>query len=389
MKKIIITWLLLAVVSFLALLGQNLAPPILGFVPSGVASSAVTVFMNTAAIWPAFGVHPTSARTLNEFRIFVSSTSGTVTTGFTADVYNSDASGNPSSSFAGPITVSSSLAGGAGWYEFTGINASLSANTQYWVVLKNTTGTPGTNNMTVRHGAAGTAAFGLGTNTRNGYGRVQTADSGSTWTASSVQNMVGPRYRFADGYEGLPTSQMTQTSTTNGVYSTREAGVKITIPSGYPTLNVNCLSFFVIVAGTPTGSLRFRLYSGASTTAGTPVDTESLALAKISSSAYTRLCFGSNQALTAGNTYRLMMGETTQSDANSNRYDSIAFTIDNTAASKALTPFGATTFAYTTDGATFTDTDTAMMAFGLNLDPVTPYTVSGGSTFVPPIISIH
>lgn len=373
MKKL--RFLIILTLLLLPLQGQYITPIIVGFTPVTPSNGNAVATLNSAATWAAFGFRITSNLTLDEIRVFISAVTGTVTTGFTCDIYSDSGAGAPGSSIAGPFTVSTSLAGGSNSYDFTGINTALTAGTQYWAVFKNTTGTPASNNMTLRFGGINTGQQALTVSNKIGWVKVQSADSGSTWTAASVANMVGPRLKFTDGsYGGLSvTSAGASTGSTTAVYSTREAGVLFTVPAG-PTLNVAGVSMYINATGTPTGTPRFRIYTGS----GASPSLTGTTFSSINPAAigWLSLYFSTPLALAPG-VYRVVLSETTQSDTSSNRYDTYLYTVDNTAASKALMPFGSQ-FTYSTDGgSTFAETDTLFLPFSLILSS-TPFTVSGG-----------
>lgn len=63
---------------------------------------------------------------------------------------------------------------------------------------------------------------------------------------------------------------------------------------------------------------------------------------------------------------------------NGNDYRFFRFTLENSATTKAQLPFGGVQKTYSTDGVTFTDTDTEAAPFQLFLDTSGEFTVSGG-----------
>jgi len=373
---------LLLLVAIASGLFAQRVPIVIGFTPPvpNVTMSTCNLVSASAVNQCAYGFRLSVDKTLSAARFYFSVVTASPTTNITASLYASAAGAPTGSPLEAAKNVSTSISA-AGWYEFTGFSTALTKSVQYWIVLKNTDGAPQTNGVTIRSGGTGSGQISASQGTGAGWIKKASTDTGATWNASTASNISGSmRLGFSDSsFDGLPISTLTTVSTTNSVYSAREIGVLFTTPAG-PTLNVRCLSTFASITGTPTGDLRYRLYTGATATPTLTATTDVVANGHIIGTAYGSSCFATVQSIPPGTAIRIVASETTQSDANTDRYEIAQYTIDDTAASKALTPFGSTKLTLSTDGgANFTDTDTIIIPFGLVLDQTTPFTVAAGT----------
>lgn len=352
---------------------------ILGFLPRDMTAGPSTLALSAANTWLAQGFVLADDRTLNSVRAFLSAVAGTLTS-LECHVF-SDVSGSPSASLSSTSTVTA-MPTGAGVVEFTGLTQALTKNTQYWLVFKNTTGTPGTNFPTYRfngnQGLPHPLAGSVGT---WGWNKWHTTD-GASWV-SNVINGANFRLGFSSGYAGFPFSQMAGAAVGQGVYSTREVGVKFTWPATWPTTNIRGITSFCRLTGSPTQNPFYKLYSGSSPSL--VASTNEIPKANISTTNGWRAAyFTSAQVLTPGTIYRVVLAEQTQSDTSSNWYGCAEYTIDNDADSKSLMPFGGTLHRTYYDGSSWTDTDTGIMGFGLIPDTAGEFTVSGGGGLILP-----
>lgn len=364
--------------------GDAFYPPVtIGFVPpfaSLQASNPIQLGLNSATTYLAFNFRLPATKTLNKVKLYCSGTTGSPTAAGTTCGIHPDSSGAPNAT----ATETKQLAGapsGSAWNEWTGFNTSCTANTEYWIVIKNATATPASNYATwqfisresVPLGASTAQAFG----NYFGWGARYTTD-GTNWTSggSYFNQAMGIRLEMSDGsFYGLPI-QATAIDTTDMVYSAREYGVKFTIPSTWPTINIARIGFDVASAGTnPSGGMRYRIYTGSSTTptlAGTTITAAQLTHIN---GGWKTLPFSSPIAVAANTTVRVVCGAVSGGDS-SNNLRLTVYTVENSAGSKALMPFGACVKTYTTDGTTFTDTDTALTPWLIQLDTAGEFTVS-------------
>lgn len=364
--------------------GDPFYPPVtIGFVPpfaSLQASNPIQLALNSATTYLAFNFRIPATKTLNKVQVYCSGKTGSPTAAGTTCGIHPDSSGEPNAT----ATETRQLAGvpsSAAWNEWTGFTTSCTADTEYWMVIKNATGTPGSNYATWQF--ISRESVPLGASTANAFGYyfgwgARYTTNGTAWSSggSYFNQAMGIRLEFSDGsFAGLPI-QATAIDTTDMIYSAREYGVKFTIPAGWPTINVKRACFDIASAGTqPSGGMRYRIYTGATTTptlAGTSITAAQLTHVN---GGWKTLPFASAVALTAGTTVRVVCGVVSGGDASNNLRQTL-FTLENSAGSKGLTQFGALTKTYTTDGTTFTDTDTGIIPWAIQLDTAGEFTVS-------------
>jgi hypothetical protein len=212
-------------------------------------------------------------------------------------------------------------------------------------------------------GEAGAVTWGPSTAT--------STDSGSSW--SYVANTALSRWEFSDGtFTGFPAQNSnTNTSSSEGVYGARELGVLFTTPAG-PDLNVIGLNMACRKTGSPTGNVRFRLYTAAgsllATSATIPAGNLATTIQGVT------LYLSDTVVLDPATQYRIAMGVDAGGDT-SNYVGSSGVTFESSAASLALKPMGAqeTYLNATWDDATYINN---LIPFGLVLDTTGEYTVA-------------
>lgn len=273
----------------------------------------------------------------------------------------------------------------------TGLSQAVTVGTQYWFNITNTQASPGSNNFDVATAPAGiVTGNGMATtSTSVGVGpqAMRSTDNGSTWAAGAGQRPGAAPYRvhYSSGeYFGFPaTLGETPTLPTNAadrIYSTREVGNLFTTPAGVSP-KVKCIGFEVGDTGTPTGNIRFRLYTGTTLTATT--DELAGSGSNITAGTEVILCFSSVQTLAASTAYRAVIAESTQSDTSTNAFTPHRVDFDSNAASLALKPLWGTAqktiCGSSCSGGSWTDTNTSYYhGMNLYLDETTPYATSGG-----------
>lgn len=357
-------------------MAQNILGPAVGFFPSGPSNSTASLAVNAANTWIAFSFLG-NGKTLSKAYLFTAGLAGSLTAAqLTADIFSATSTGLPNASVSGPHNCDAVPI--SGWNSWSPAYATTDG-TMYWLVIKNTHGTPASNNVTFRYGAANTGPYNSHAG-QWGFNKVHTTD-GSTW-GTSVVGTFGLQLDWNDAtYGGLPFSNITTGGAAEGVYGTTELGNYWTF-SG-PTINVHGVWAYVrSVTSTPSNALRARIYSGSSSTPTRLVTSTGGPLQGQIGAGYFYFPFAAPQALAAG-TYRTVIG-TTGSDANTLRYNSSIYTIQNLASSKSLMPFGNMQRTYSSDGTTFTETDTEIMPIGWLLNNGSEFTVSaGGGLLVP------
>lgn len=339
--------------------------PVGALLGSSASTTTATQALNAAATWLAYGFQaPAGGKTLSSVRAFLSATSGTlIASDLTCSLYSNSA-GSPGSSIEGPKSCGSAPSGSA-WYDWTGFSTALTGGTQYWLVFKNANGTPASNFPTFRLIASlGGIIVGA---TVFGDSRKTSADSGSTWAGTSNSQIAGFRLGFSDGsYAGLPLSNFAVSGSGVGVYSARELGSRFTTPSNGKLRVAGLFKSVNAKTGTPTGNARLRLYTGSSPSLLATTDSL-LSVPDITGVSIIQGYFSTVQTLDPGTVVRVVLSETTQSDASTNRFNSNVFTVDTDSNSLALMPFGGFVQTYF-DGSSWAETNSALIPCGLLLD---------------------
>lgn len=329
-----------------------------------------------SATWLAFYIVPQLGGTLSKVRVYATAVNGTLgASDLVCDIYSSSSS-NPNTSLASSSTVTSTPTGAA-WVEFTGFSQSLTVGTPYFIVLRNANGTPTTNYPT--YISAWSNATALGTASDPVHGTIlsfSSTNSGSTWSRLLAPSAFVLDYGSGN-IEGFPAYQV---SSSYQVYSSREVGLKFTSPN--VALNVIGIGGLVAKAGTPTGNLRYRIYTGSSTSPTLLATTLTAAPGEINTGRSIKILYFSTPiTLPASTVTRIVISETTQSDTSANRYTGEALQLSSTDTGLIL-PFTvqpASTLS-TDGGATFADTSDECPALFLVLDQTNQFSVSGGAS---------
>jgi hypothetical protein len=319
-------------------------PIVLG-IPCIAVPATTTLALNTAAsaAYLAFSFTLDTAKTVNSIRAYVSAMTGTLAANDVTAEIQTDSADNPSGTNpSGGAAQSANGTPGVGWIEFDGFTASLSAATQYWIVLKNpatTSGSPTTVYPTYQW-ISGVVSPGVapGVNsTLFTWYKKQSTNSGSSWT-SLVNQAAGWTLIYSDGtWEGLPISAYAQNST-DKAYNTGsasfEVGSKFTSPAN-AFLNVRAVS---ISAGTSSGvgPLVAKLYLGASgSTCTLAAKTGSMtSLSGNASIGY----FTGDVVIPPATVCRLVLADTSSTGSTSKYFAPSEFTFDP-AAPTTLLPF--------------------------------------------------
>ncbi len=348
---------------------QSMCPNLLGFyVPTINTLGVTTLALNATATWLAMSFSVPKTLTLARLKIFCTAVGGTLAgTDLTADIY-SDAAGVPNASLVSSATLTNPVSANT-WSEFggvgTGFNQAITGGTQYWAVFKNLNGTAGTNFPTFQFGNSNVISqvfSGI-----YGWNKKQSANSGGAWITTVVA-CFGLRLEFTDGsFSGFPFQNAAANASALGIYANREFGSRFTTDAN-SILKVAGLGMFLASStGTPSQPLRLGLWTGAS-----PVNlayTNSIPVTSVGAG-WVFQYFPSVLTIQPGTICRATIGEVSQSDVVGNRYNSVAYTVENDANSQALLPFVGTAQQTYFDGTTWTDTPTAIAPFALALDTV-------------------
>jgi hypothetical protein len=350
-----------------------LAKQILGFYPKTVATPS-TLALNAASTWLGFSFVPEASLTLAEVSIFVSAIAGTLAASdLTMSLYNDSGSGFPASGAAVETHSPASAATAGTWMRATGFATALTAGTPYWIVIKNANATPASNNFTVRYPASGGGPWVLGDNGGfYGWANARTTTGDGGWGTRNTL-AIALRLKYADGsYAGYPVQNAANSA--DLVYSTRESGLKFTMP---PNSKVNAAGILCDIGpltGTPAGGARFGFWKGSP-----PVNlgytwTIPEALIAASGGGWMQAMFvdGSGNRvdyiLSAGDIVRITLAEASNSDTSANAYKMLEYTWDSDTNSLLLVPFEGTAGKTYFNGSTWTDTPNVLVPMALILD---------------------
>ena len=233
----------------------NASPIQMGFLAFN-GSSVVSQGLTTSAIRAAFGFRPVASKTLDSVRVYFSVYTGTLAGSDLECALYSDSSGSPGSSIE---ARTGSATPAVGVYDFTGFTTALTADTQYWLVFRNTHASPGSNTVTIRAGGTDSGPLGYGS-VSSVLGSVwkTSTDSGSSWSAGN-RNTCGFRLKYSDSsYGGLMvTNQVAASSmsTTYRQYGKRAVGAKFTTPAS-ARWSVRFAGLAMNKIGSPTGKAK-------------------------------------------------------------------------------------------------------------------------------------
>jgi len=348
-----------------------MAQRLLGDVRIGLVDAdlpgVATLAMSASTTRLLFMFVPFELKTLSKVKFFVSAVAGTLGANDIVCELWSMPTGNlvgsntaPSALIESRNTVTTTPTGAA-WVEVTGYTgtSALTAGTLYALVISNANGTPSTNNFTVRW-TTNSQTTSLGSLGAWGWAKKHSTDGGTTY-ATAVGFVGGIRLEFSDAtFIGIPVENASVTAVGDGVYADRELGVKFTTPADVRK-RVRRIGTRINVFNTPTGQPRYRIYRG------TALVGTSEPAPQRSTTNYLILPVLSTVILEPSTIYRVVLGETTQSDASTNRFNLYEYTVENNANSKALMPFGGWVKTYW-DGTQWIDTDTSSLIFFMELD---------------------
>jgi hypothetical protein len=343
-----------------------------GFFPVQFSSFSSSIYgfnLSAAANRFALSFVPEATKTLSKVTIYLSGVTGTLgANDLVADLF-SDSASNPGTSIESRNTVTTTPTG-AGRCEWTGFTSSITAGTKYWFVVKNVNATPATNYATCRYFYDYVGPYDMAGSSGWGWSKKESTNGGTSWTNTYYMGII-LRLEYSDGtFEGFPIDSITDTDTSaQTVYSSRESGNRLITPN--IILNVKGLSFFVGTGGTPTGDLRYRIYNGTNLL-GT---TNSIPEANIAdgSTMWRPATFASNIIIPPLSDIRVVMSETSNSDASSNRYYSYKYVMENNANTLNLKPFMGSLQRTYFDGSSWVETNTDMIMFIFILDDRNPF----------------
>lgn len=354
MRLISIGLLAVVLLSAAVLTVQKPMPLTVGFGPAtGSSSYTMTNSGGTSALGAFSFVAPSSpfggTMRLKDVRIITGTQTGSPK--LTAALY-SDSNGLPGSVIE-TGTESGVLTNGV-WYSLGGFTSTsnLTAGTQYWVVLRCSSGTSSTVALQyLSSGAYGhppTSSGAGGSGQAWGMTAVASTDNGSTWSTAWRYSVIGLRIGITDGtddaYFGLPVGAFAgaiaaseKLYTNSG--SAQEVGSYFTTPAN-ATLNVRGVMMFVKRNSSPSGNVRFRLYSGTYTSLTLLATTAAIPGGNITTSTgslYTSY-FPSTISVAGGTKLSVTAGNTAADDS-TNCFNTNKWPVDSDTDSLALLPF--------------------------------------------------
>lgn len=353
-----------------------------GFTPNAPANGASPHTHNASAPWSAYSFLAEHSD-LNEVSFYVNQVNGSLPAGDVSLGIHADNNGNPGALIGTAVTNGASIA--VGKVTFTGLSGlGLSVGTQYWAVLKNLDAAPGTNNFRVVIPAGGTVESALSgssatTTVAYGWHKRASADSGATWTHSTVlSGGHGVLYGYNTG--GTPIywgSLLIAINTTSAypIYAARELGVKFTTPAEGKLVMEGCAFFHGGKNNSPTGNLRARLYNGTTLVA---TSTNAIPNGNMNTSAFWMPFYFAQVELAPSTTYRIVVGETTNADTSANYFYGYQyqFVVDTNV--QAQFPFNGSCCLTYFDGTSWADSADRLMPFSLNLRNEQAYKNSSG-----------
>lgn len=332
--------------------------------------------LTATAKWVAISFIAPVTATLNQVRAYVGARNGTLAAGHsTINIFSSTfslttLSHQPLSSLHGPVSCSSAISA-VGFYNWAPSYA-VTAGTPYWIVFKNTHGTPASNNYALAVSNSSSLTLGSNAYTLSNLVHSHTTDSGATW---SRQGMGSIRLGFSDGsYFGFPWSTIIKDSSFP-VYSTREHGTKFSVPAN---LNIKVIGLGMACGprvNSPSQLPRLRLWTGATPTLQATANLPAMNNVD-SSMGHSFSYFSSPVTLTAGTVCRVTLGEATNADGASTYYQNIAVNTDTDPNSLQLVPYSACRTYY--NGSSWSDTANIFTPFSLILDDTDEYQSGGG-----------
>jgi hypothetical protein len=305
-------------------------------------------------------------QTLSAVSMYASAKSAAFTSGadVRASLYSSNTDGSPNAEIEQKNCSTTPDVGRLSW---TGFTTALTAGVKYYIVFKNY---HATSTLTLRWVTSGPQHMGAANLVHSQWVKTQTGDSGATWT-SYVAEAMGLKITYSGSiYDGFPLNNSANTAgATDGVYAAREVGNLFVCPLNGKFRVVGIGFNLSTATGTPQDTVRFRLYEG-STTTPTLVATSLGTIPRQQVNNNTYCLYITPYELKPGETYRVTIGGVTGGGSagdSSNYHRTFKFTIDDDPDSRALMPFDAYK-TYTTDGTTFTNTNTEILPFVIVLD---------------------
>lgn len=277
----------------------------------------------------------------------------------------------------------------AGWVTLSGFTttSNLTTGVQYWLCIFCTSGTSATVQW---FGTSSTVPIPQTGSSLWNYAKVGSVDNGATWATSAMPNTCGYRVGLTDGtddaYMGIAISAFAAaTGATEKLYTdatpdpdcVQEFGSYFTSPAN-ADLKVRGIGMYARKATTPAGSLRYRIYTGASPSLlGT---TQLVPPGNVSSAVIVYARFAAAITIPAGSIVRVTAGNSA-ADTSSAYFYTYKYTIHDDAISKAIFPLGGIQSTKYTNNA-WAEVTTEMVPFYLVLDSAAEFGATGSGGMI-------
>lgn len=354
---------------------QSIAGGFFGMFPVSPNNGNVVYAFNAALKRFGFSfvlAAPDASKVLNKILFYTSNVWGTLSVGdIVAELWSDGSSGQPNTSLESRATVSSVPTGGA-WVEVTGFTATIQRGVRYWLVLKNANAAPATNYFSIMYCPNGSTPILVTSNSGTwGWSKIQSTDGGTTW-GTAGGGFCGTRLEFSDGsFTGMPISSYGLMS--GLVYAGRKVGAYFTAPAN-AQLSVAGLAHAIYKSGVPSVDVQFELYDGATLLA----TTDPIAKGSVSAGVWATAYFPSPVTLPKNSPVRAVLAEPANSDTATNYYRTYGYTLENSAASRSLMPFGGTLRKTYFDGTSWAETLTEIPLFALILNTSGDFAAQAG-----------
>lgn len=365
---------------------------VMGF-PLEIGGNSTARSLNAAATWQAYSFIAKN-KTLASAAIYQTSKAGTVATTDIAFELQADSGAGIPSNTALETRNPTSIPASAGRLEATGFTTALTEGAQYWIVIKNLNGVPGTNNISVMYHAAATLA-GFSNTAVGSWGAVGTQTSGAAWATNVVPRTGGLLVGYSDStWDGMPSRGYSLANVIAGtasqqIYGTRAHGVKFNgLVSGI-TYRLGYVQTQLRKVGSP-NAVRCRIYNASGTLVATSRSVPAAQVTTGSGGNAIRFEFTTPAELSAaGAPYRALIDQESAGGSSANYYTmGFFYCLDTSAEAVALGPMNGTwCHGYTQDITAGTPTwvDTTdtwpLMALGLAEPPF--LSVSAGGVLLP------
>lgn len=380
---------LLAFVAISLLAQPRVGPQILW--PAALSDNATTATaLNSAASGGysqaqyAMGFIATGSRQLSKAHINLSAvTGGPGASDFCAGLYT-DNGGKPGTSIEIRCTLDSAIAVGTNVVNGFTSTATVTRGTAYHLNVMNAASNPTAKyptGLNIALTGSGDAFGAMAVSSAGHFGGVtfnSTTDGGTNWTkAARVACIV---LEWTDGTkEGWPCANVTASAFTAYGSPAREGG--LLIQTGAQPMRVVGVAAMAYKALSPTGNMRFRIYSGSGSTGRVLLGTtDSQPAANVSTARNYMVEYFADPIIIPAYTWISIVIGNSATDSASNYFRASSVQLMPTLSNLWFrwSPAAPKTTSTTDGGTTWTDVDNEFGSFALVLDPTQPFVQIGG-----------